>query len=134
MTKNQFEHNMIFVEVGGEEVGDKAGQMLVTAVAVDLDPNTPVTMRELSMDEIGDDMNAFIDGARESMDALSDRLVEQVLAACRENRGPIDHFGMIELVEQLEQAPHLLLANMMAALIASCAETVVNEPDQVAAN
>lgn len=121
MTQNPYEHAMIFVEENPE--GDGAS---VQAIAVDLDPNTPATMRQLSKEEFGEDMNAYIGKVRSDMDKLVDQLADQVVTAARE-KDLRPHYGLVDLVDMFEKAPHLLLANVIATLISGIGQQIIEE-------
>lgn len=125
MTRNQYEHYMISVE--HNKVGEQES-MDMTAVAVDLSPESPVTMRHLESSEVQDDMDAYVTQARASMNQVCDRMIEQVMAASAD--GPVAYHGYVDLVDQLQMAPNLLLANMLGALLSSCAEEVLKEQSQ----
>jgi len=122
VTKNQYEHYMISVEhevAGGQDV------MNMTAISADLSPETPVTMRALAEQEVGEDMDGYVNKARTSMNQVCDRMIEQVVKAAQEQ--PVAFHGYVDLVDQLQAAPNLLLANMLGGLISSCAEEVLKQ-------
>lgn len=127
MTKNQYEHYMVYVE---HSVKDNQQSMDITATAVDLNPEKPVTMRNLEAGEVTEDMDGYVDRARLSMNTVCDRLIDQVLEAAKQ--GPIIYHGYVDLVDQLQQAPNLLLANMLGALLSSCAEEMIKNPPEPA--
>lgn len=116
MTANSYEHKMIFVKEVVDPNGGAVGLEL-TAVAVDLNPDKAPTMRELGTEEIDDDMNQYILSVQESVFKVYGLLVSQIIEECNKNNGPIPHFGYVDMVERLQQAPHLLLANVLASIV-----------------
>lgn len=111
---------MVYVE----EVDNNGEKSLgLTAVAIDLDPNNAPSLRYLERDEVDDDMSQYVERARESMDKVNDQYIDKIMEACK-NNGPIAHFGFVDLAEQLQNAPHLLLANMCAAMLSGTAQVV----------
>lgn len=108
---------MIFVEQTEQdgEVG-----MVVTPCTIDLSPNKSATMRSLGRDETPDDMDSWINNARGSMDEVTFMMVDHVISTAKERNVP--HFGYVDLVEQFQAAPHLLLANMLAQVVSGLAQ------------
>lgn len=121
MSKNQYEHFMAFIEKS-EDGG--ATDFNLVPVAIDLDPDKAVSIRQLSIDEGIDDLPDYILKACNSMHEVAERMVEQVLQACKDNGQPLPAYGYVDLVMQLQDAPHLLLANMLASCIANWAKDV----------
>lgn len=114
-----FEHQMIYVE----DVDDKGKPAIrLTAVAVNLNPQHPPTLRELSSDDVKTDIATYVEEVRASMNKVCRTIVDQVLAAGQEQK--IAHDGFVDLVFQLQDAPHLLVANMLAALLSGTAAHV----------
>lgn len=123
MTPNQYEHYMVYVE---HSVQNNEQRMDMTAVAVDLNPEKPVTMRNLEQSEVPEDMDGFVNKSRSSMNAVCDRFIDQIIEAAKSQE--LAYFGFVDLIDQLQQAPNLLLANMLGAILSSCAEEMIKNP------
>lgn len=133
MTANQYEHKLIWITNVENQNG--GSDLVVTAAAADLTPGRKVTLRSMTPDEVGEDMNVFIQETRESMDELCDLMVDHVVDAKKKRGDPqVPHDGYAELVEQFQDAPHLLLCNMLASMVSLCAHEYVEAEQEAAAN
>ena len=133
MTPNQYEHYLILVE---SEEKDGKLDMNLKAVAADLSPDKPVTLRHLSASEFTDDIDAYVTKVHTSMDTINDRFIEQILTAVKKDHADgtqlVKYCGFVELVDQLQNAPHLLLANMCASFLTGTAQILLEEEAQQA--
>lgn len=126
MTKapETFVHYMLFPEVKGENGNQRID---VTPTSIDLAPNVPPAIKSIGSDELEDDLDAFIVKARDSMDDFVDQMVSMTVDGVQ-NHGAA-HFGYLDLTLQLLNAPPLLVANALAACIASCAEGLLSDDE-----
>lgn len=121
MTANPHEHYMIWVEDGIAENGNFTRN--IKPVAADLSPDRKATLRVLRVEECAEETDEYIRKTRESMDNMCDVIIQTITSAFGE--APVPHFGFVDYVEQFQRAPHLLLANALAAIVASCAQEIV---------
>jgi hypothetical protein len=134
VSKNPYEHFGLFPEITTLDNGQT--HCNVTPVAMDLSPDKPVEFRQLDVNEVDEDLHKYLDKALDSMDAVCDvmihKLVESIVARGDENNEAFSHFGYADLVAHFIQAPPLLTANMLAAMLADCVRTIFENPELLA--
>jgi hypothetical protein len=126
----QYEHYLVLVEA---EEKEGTVELTLKPVAADLSPEQPVTLRHLTKEEFPDNIDQYVAKSRQSMDSINDRFIEQVVNGVKTDKADgtdlVKYFGFVELVDQLSNAPHLLLANMCAAFLAGTSQLVLEEEE-----
>lgn len=120
------EARMIYLD----QIDDEGNSIGYKAVALAYDVQTGQA-RGIDESEAPADISHYIDQVREDMGDIIDNLIDDVLRG--DGQSEADDF--MNLLVNLKEQPHELLANLLAAVVIDCAQSattnVIEEAEQI---